>query len=67
MTITEGLLVRVVNTSLYPDAWLAWSVDETTGIDMELRRIPTPVKYVYSVLQYDNLRLLLFSFIIQSL
>lgn len=44
MTLTKGSLVRVVNSVLYPDAWLAWSVDETTGIDMELRRIPSPKK-----------------------
>ena len=42
MTLNKGSLLRVVNSALYPDAWLAWSVDESTGTDMELRRIPTP-------------------------
>jgi len=46
MTLGKGALVRVVNSSLFPDFWLAWSVDENTGIDMELRRIPNPAKYV---------------------
>lgn len=49
MTLTKGSLVRVVNSVLFPDAWLAWSVDETTGIDMDLRRIPTPKKYVMKI------------------
>ena len=44
MTLSKGSLLRVVNSALYPDAWLAWSVDESTGIDIELRRIPTPKK-----------------------
>ena len=44
MTLSKGLLLRVVNSALYPEAWLAWSVDESTGIDMELRRIPSPKK-----------------------
>ena len=39
--LNKGSLLRVVNSALYPDAWLAWSVDENTGIDMELRRTPT--------------------------
>ncbi len=46
MTLSKGSLVRVVNSSLYPNSWLAWSVDDNTGIDMELRRIPSPAKYV---------------------
>ena len=46
MSLSKGALVRVVNSSLFPDFWLAWSVDESTGIDMELRRIPSPAKYV---------------------
>ena len=50
MTLNKGSLVRVVNSVLYPDSWLAWSVDETTGIDMELRRIPSPTKYVPSII-----------------
>lgn len=44
MTLSKGSLVRVVNSVLYSDSWLAWSVDESTGIDMELRRIPSPKK-----------------------
>ncbi len=44
MTLSKGSLLRVVNSALYPEAWLAWSVDENTGIDMELRRIPSPKK-----------------------
>jgi len=44
MTLSKGMLMRVVNSVLYPDSWLAWSVDESTGVDMELRRIPTPKK-----------------------
>ncbi len=44
MTLTKGTLVRVVNSILFSDAWLAWSVDESTGIDMELKRIPSPAK-----------------------
>lgn len=51
MAFSKGSLVRVVNSALYPDFWLAWSVDESTGIDMELRRIPSPAKYVYTMYQ----------------
>lgn len=44
MRLEEGDVVRVVNTTLFPSAWLAWRVDESTGVDLELRRIPSPVK-----------------------
>lgn len=53
MTLSKGSLVRVVNSSLYPDAWLAWSVDESTGIDMELRRIPSPKKCVCMIISQE--------------
>ena len=45
MRLKRGSLVRVVNTILYGGQfWLAWSVDESTGMDTELRRIPSPYK-----------------------
>ena len=46
MTLTKGTLVRVVNSVFSPNSWLAWSVDENTGIDVELKRIPSPARYV---------------------
>jgi len=43
MKLQQGTLMRVVNTILYGGYyWLAWTVDETTGLDLELRRIPSP-------------------------
>ncbi len=51
MRLRPGRLMRVVNTILYGGQfWLAWAVDEETGMDTELRRIPSPYKYVYGVL-----------------
>ena len=45
MKLRYGSLVRVVNTILYGgNYWLAWSIDEATGMDTELRKIPSPSK-----------------------
>ena len=45
MKLHQGTLMRVVNTILYGgNFWLAWTVDESTGLDSELRRIPSPAK-----------------------
>ena len=45
MKLRQGTLMRVVNTILYGgNFWLAWTVDESTGLDSELRRIPSPAK-----------------------
>ena len=44
--MSNGALVRVVNCTLYPNHWLAWKVDPTTGNDQELRRIPSPGRFV---------------------
>ena len=42
MTLTKGMLLRVVNTFSNPNHWLAWSVDEASGNETYLRKIPTP-------------------------
>ena len=42
MLLKKGSIVRVVNTVLFPGYWLAWSVDPNTGMDLDLRRIPSP-------------------------
>ncbi len=44
MTLQEGGIARVVNCSHDPNYWLAWSVDNSTGADTVLRRIPAPHK-----------------------
>ena len=44
MTLKKGSLLRVVNTFVHaPNYWLAWAVDERTGVETQLKRIPSPV------------------------
>ena len=43
MTLKKGSLLRVVNTFVIaPNYWLAWSLDERTGVESQLKRIPCP-------------------------
>ena len=43
MTLKNGSLLRVVNTFVFaPNYWVAWSLDERTGIESQLKRIPSP-------------------------
>lgn len=43
MHLHKGSLVRVVNTFVYsPNYWLAWLVDEHTGMETQLKRILNP-------------------------
>ena len=43
MTLKKGSLLRVVNTFVIaPNYWLAWSLDERTGVEPQLKRIPSP-------------------------
>ena len=46
MKLQRGSLLHVVNTILFGGQhWLAWSVNKQ-GMDTELRRIPSPSRYV---------------------
>jgi hypothetical protein len=43
MVLKRGSLFKVINTSIYqPNHWLAWSVDETTRLETNLKKIPSP-------------------------
>lgn len=43
MPLKEGMLLHVVNTFIHaPNYWLAWAVNEQTGMETHLRRIPSP-------------------------
>lgn len=44
MKLVPGSLLHVVNTFLYRDHWLAWSVDQT-GLESDLRKIRVPARY----------------------
>ena len=44
MTLKKGSLLRVVNKFVHaPNYWLAWAVDERTGVETQLKRIPSPI------------------------
>ncbi|XP_019855352.1 PREDICTED: uncharacterized protein LOC105313719 isoform X3 [Amphimedon queenslandica] len=42
MTLKKGMLLRVVNTFSYQNYWLAWNVDEASGAETSLKKIPAP-------------------------
>ena len=47
LVVLQGSLVRVVNTFVYaPNYWLAWLVDEHTGMETQLKRILSPAMWV---------------------
>ncbi|XP_019851512.1 PREDICTED: uncharacterized protein LOC109581654 [Amphimedon queenslandica] len=40
--LQTGTILRVINTYLFANHWLAWMVDERTGLEFDLKRIPSP-------------------------
>ena len=40
--LQTGTIMRVINTYLFANHWLAWMVDERTGLEFDLKRIPSP-------------------------
>ncbi len=42
MTLQKGSLLRVVNTCSLTNSWVAWSIDEITGVEIQLKKILPP-------------------------